>query len=408
MRTYFLAVSVLTAVTFGLSGSVWAAESASFIPVELRGASGAYEAVSETPDSSGQEASGASLSVQDQNTMVSMPAENPQILYAKDETLKGGRLDLGRLESRTTLKFRDGEYAFVEIAVSLRLADGNLKSVLTSAEYRPDHAEILDESAVQDLETRFVSEIQAAFQQYEAHYGAAFLEALESLGARYVRSTVAQLPAAVDALLAKSRELEARKDASPSPYPLTQLAGTHGHELTLRKESSSHSEDLEIVRSGSDAAGTWIPRYESKTRFILTDLAADGNSRYLLSAIDYQVSTQPAPGEKLKSVFSLTVTYKNKPPVHYSESFLHESAVEERKFMPKWRSAFVSRASEKLLEQADTNREKVEYALFVSYLEPYLYDLYYDFSPFLIKARMTFVDRSTQREIRRMEKASKR
>ena len=76
--------------------------------------------------------------------------------------------------------------------------------------------------------------------------------------------------------------------------------------------------------------------------------------------------------------------------------------------MPKWRSAFVSRASEKLLEQADTNREKVEYALFVSYLEPYLYDLYYDFSPFLIKARMTFVDRSTQREIRRMEKASKR
>ncbi len=406
MKPVIFSGILLAAVLGILPGSALAAESASFMPVEFRGASGAYEAVSEAPDSGREES--ASVSEPDgEIETVSMPAENPQALYAKDETLKGGRLDLGRLESRATLKFRDGEYAFVEVAVSLRLMDGTLKSALTSAEYRPNHSEILDESAIQDLETRFVAEIQTAFQDYEAHYGPSFLEALENLGARYVRSTVSQLPVTVQALLAKSRELDTRKAPKPSPYPLTQLAGSHGLELSLRKESSTRTENLEIVRAGNEESGIWVPRYEARTRFILTDLGHDELNRYLLAVIDYRVSTQPAPGGMLKSTFSLTVTYKNNPPVHHTESFLHETLVEERKFMPKWRNSFVSRGTEKLMNQTATNREKVECALFVSYLEPYLYDLYYDFSPFLMKARMAFASRDTQRELRRLEKTSK-
>lgn len=335
---------------------------------------------------------------------ISMPLANPQSLRVEGPALEGGRADIGRFESRATLKFRDGEYTFFQIAVSLRLTDGTLKSVLTSGEYRPGNSELLDEESRADLEARFAFELETSLEHVKKLYGPSALASLKQLGVQYVRTSTAQIPEAIPALIEKARELEARGESRVESYPLTQLSGSRISDLSLRKEFFEKSEDLAVIKD-SFREGRAVPRYENRQKFVLTDLGHDGASRYFLAAVDYRFVTIPEKDGRFKTVFTLSLRYKGETEITHTETFLHEALVEERKFMPKWRNLLVARTMDKLTAQAGTNREKVERALFVSYLEPYLYDLYYDFSPALLKARLGFDSPSVQKEIHRLEKA---
>lgn len=395
----FLTVFALSALLMSGASSACAADSAALVGLDFRAPSNSSAHVSGAPenrDGAAEETSAVELDP------ISMPLANPQSLRVEDPALEGGKADLGRFESRATLKFRDGEYFFFEVAVSLRLTDGTLRNSLTSGEYRPGNAELLDEDTRIDLETRFASEIQNAMADVQARYGEPVVNTLTQLGVNYVRTSTAQIPAAIPALIEKARELESRGEVKVSPYPLTQLSGSRISDLTLRKEFFEKSEDLEVFRDADE--NRVIPRYESRQKFILTDLAQDGVSRYFLAAVDYRFVTIPEAEERFKTTFTLSLRYKGETEITHTESFVHEALVEERKFMPKWRNRLITETLNKLTAQAGTNREKVERALFVSYLEPYLYDLYYDFSPSLLKARLAFSGPDVQKQIRRMEK----
>lgn len=393
-------LSVLTACAF----PVLAAENAAVLsPVDFHANGADSSAPSAVPGTEMADPDAGALEEVQALQGFSMPLANPQSLRVEEPSLPGGRLDLGRFESRASLKFRDGDYAFFEMAVSIRGTDGELRSALMTAEYRPGQPQILDEDAVLDLETRFLSEIQALLEPLRARYGDAVLNALLGLGARYVRTSAEQIPAAIEALNEKVREAESRGAGREAAYPLTQLSGSGGADLSLRKEREEDSEGIKIVES-ADQSGVFIPRYDSRRKFILTDLGADGENRYFLASVDYRFSTVQDGEGQYRTVFAVSIRYKNDAPVVYSEVFEHGERVEEREFMPKWRTRFVGQTMEILQSRGESNREKVERALFVSYLEPYLYDLYYDFSPSLLKARMAFAGPEVQKEIRKAQK----
>lgn len=400
MKTILFFPALLFSVLFvSLASSALAADSAALVGMDFRSPSSPGGMVRNVPEN---EAPAEEIAVPDQEP-ISMPLANPQSLRIEGAALQGGKVDIGRFESRATLKFRDGEYTFFQIAVSLRLTDGTLKSVLTSGEYRPGNAELLDEESRADLEVRFASELEASLGDVQKLYGSSAVRALTQLGVQYVRTSTAQIPEAIPALIEKARELEARGESRIEPYPLTQLSGSGLSDLSLRKEFFEKSEDLAVVRASS-AERRAAPRYESRQKFVLTDLAHDGASRYFLAAVDYRFVTSPEKDGRFKTVFTLSLRYKGEAEITHAETFLHEAFVEERRFMPKWRSLLVARTMDQLTSQAGTNREKVERALFVSYLEPYLYDLYYDFSPALLKARLAFESPEVQKEVRRIER----
>lgn len=390
-------------------GSAWSAENAAALGVIDWRSKASDTPASEAPHSGAF--SGAKEPKDEEREITALrgfviPLADPRSLAIEDPSIPGGRLEAGRFESRASLKFRDGDYAFFEVAISIRNSEGEVRSALAAAEYRPGMTRILDDDTLADLEGRFLTEVRNFMEPLRLRFGNSVMHSFLEMGSDYVHAAAEQMPEALRTLKDRAREAEERGETQEPAYPVTQLSGSKMSDLSLRRELQENSQDVRIVQS-PEKAGVFIPRYDARNKFILTDLSEDGQSRYFLASIDYRFSTIPLMAGSYRTVFAVSLRYKQESPVVYSEVFDHGERIEEKEFMPRWKNLFLEKMMEIFLERGGTAREKVEKALFVTYLEPYLYDLYYDFSPSFFKARMAFVGADVQSRIQEASRKKK-
>jgi hypothetical protein len=319
----------------------------------------------------------------------------------------GTALNLGHFDSEVVLKpFKQGFYE-VRVSITLRMPDGGTKSLRMSTTVGSgDFA--FDPVFVRNFRDRFSSLVRGQFFALEAQYGGDFAQALVEFSSRYVEKTLRELPAVIKAMIDKdAAEDRAKQSAAVSAPSARKARGSSKTAMTVRQEDYRRDEELNIVSESEEGREFPVPERIQGTSFGLSDIDAAGR-RVPLAKIEYYVATAALPSGKFRTIFTLLIAYKDAPKSSQTQVFIHEPSVVESDFFPRWKADFLQRAVDKFTAAAQNEDERVERAVFVSYLEPYLYEEYYDFSPFLIKAKMSFQHPSTRKRIEKIMKQKSR
>ena len=309
---------------------------------------------------------------------------------------EGRTLSLGHFEAAVVLEPLETDSYEARVSVTLQVPEGGTKTLEVRKQVQGEGS-LFEEDEIHDFAQRFAALVRSEYFSFEARYGEDFAETLMSFSARYAGKVLKEIPAVISVMVETHR---LTLETKPEDEGQAQAGAKKRKTVTvpLRQEKYRRDEELNIVSETENGQEIVVSERIQASSFDLIDMDAQSRKRRTAS-IEYYVAIARLAPDKFRSLFTLSISYLDRPKSSFTQTLYHGRSIEEPVFFPRWKADFLTPAVDKFTMAAKGEKERVARAVFVSYLEPFLYDEYYDFSPFLVKAVMSFDHPSTQKRI---------
>ncbi len=137
----------------------------------------------------------------------------------------------------------------------------------------------------------------------------------------------------------------------------------------------------------------------------MTALAENRVERYRFAAVKYHQKTVPLADGKFRTNYRLDVDYMMRDKKVASVNLIYDPGEKDTILFERWKAAFWQRASAKVINGGANETDKLERAYFISLLEPYLFEEQYQLPATLTKAKMSFQNKDTQKELAKLRKS---
>lgn len=324
-------------------------------------------------------------------------------------------LQLAHFDSRIFLTPQpDGTYT-VRIVMGIRRSDGTSKEIEQTVSVDPKQTFELGPDFVTALGQQFAALAQGELASYQKEYGDKFNQILGGFAVDYageisgnasdlMKQTAAtkvkqipvnppvpaaapapsapETPPAAEPASAAPAEQEASQEDLGTPRP------------DVRQSHYQKTEGLEFSEIASQEGKTWAPRYTSTIRFDLAKRGTPDLEWKPWGRVRYRVSTVPVSSEEYQTTFKVILDYgKGKvKKTTYSKTLSHGPAVRESSFFREWRKEFWEPSSGDFFTgklSAEAERARLRW---LSDVESFLIEEFFDFSSFLSRAQAAFTD----------------
>ncbi len=344
-------------------------------------------------------------------------------------------LDLGDIRVEVLLQvLKDNKYE-AKFIVSFEEKNGNLQTAELSSDQSALRNSFFSEKSVDLLVQEMNSKMESLFQKEQELYGDGFLEAVRVFTEEYIRGVMDTSKQVIDSMIERNEKIvvddtpevefipvekttAAQRVGQGSTYDPTATTRVQASEESKRKKMDSkdqkqyHREEVLNIRPEEfDGRIILMPEYLTATSFDLYEKDNPSPEDDPIAHIQYFVAIVPTPYGQYQTTFILGVDYRLGEKGSYTKIMIHGREINEETFFPKWRDQFLKPALQEFINAGNDAKNKDAKIIFAKYLEPFMFDEYYDFLPLFTKAKVVFDEPATQdklaRELKKYQEAAK-
>ncbi|MDP3921419.1 MAG: hypothetical protein Q8R76_11510 [Candidatus Omnitrophota bacterium] len=311
--------------------------------------------------------------------------------------------------SRYDIGFFDAEIVVrgdkVEVSLGMRHSDDTSSRVKTELNLPLGGAGTVAPKTAESFSARFADLVSGEAENLKATHGEDFAEAVSGFAGRYAQGILKETPRLVEQLRAQEGKLAATvTGGGERTAPPAAAALRAGEPKDVRREGYEYKEGLKFGLADFEGKDRTVPVYRGRSRFLLSALAENNVDRYRLAEIGYTAETLPTPTGLRRTTFAVEINYLMGGSLRTAQTFTHDANIEAQAFFSQWKGMFWKNAVDLFLESAADAKDRTQRRIFLTYLEPYVLQEYYEFAPFLLKAAINFDKPSTAKELKKLAK----
>ena len=346
---------------------------------------------------------------------VSLASSHITLLKDLASREKGGPLEIGFFDAEIAVRpAQEGVYP-VDFKIGFRMLGEDPRYASATITLQPDQVRELVPEITERLAGEFSGLVADRLSAMGSEYGENFKYAAEEFALNHAIETFRNAPSVVAEMI---QEMKPSVPAVPSDDEIINSAAAGSQtvldfekppfraseSLRVNQENYQREEILSIADVLRDGAFQLVPEFRSSTSFFLTATGQGFSDKYRYAKINYDVTTLPLPDGRMRTTFELVIDYLMRAEIATVKTFIHDPEITETEFFEDWKQNFLQEAMRKLLENTGSDESIKLRRLFVTYLEPYLFEEFYDFSPFLVRAQYLFLSESTQKHLTKLKK----
>lgn len=331
---------------------------------------------------------------------------------------KGAPLEIGFFDAEIAVRPANKGVYPVDFKIGFRMLGESPQFATATLELLPDQVNELIPEITERLAGEFSGLVAERLEALGSEYGENFKQAVEEFALKHAVKTFRNAPGVVQEMIQEMKPAAPAEALVPTDDEIlnSSAAGSQAaladgkppfrasEQLQVNQDNYQSEEILSLVDILRDGEFQTVPEFKSSTSFLLTATGDGFSDKYKYGEVLYKVTTISLPDGRMRSTFELVINYLMRAEISTVKTFIHDPEIVETQFFEDWKMNFLHDAMKKLLENTGSEESIKLRRLFVTYLEPYLYEEFYEFSPFLIKAQSLFQSESTQKHLAKFKK----